>query len=107
LRVACLAACDPLVQDAVVCAPDRDYVALLIFAAQEADPAQIREALRTWNEQGSTRIARALILREPPSIDAGEITDKGYLNQRAILMRRSALVERLYQNPPPPEVLVV
>jgi feruloyl-CoA synthase len=37
-------------------------------------------------------------LTEPPSIDAGEITDKGYVNQRAVLQRRSALVEALYQD---------
>ena len=46
--------------------------------------------------QGSSmRIARCLLLAEPPSIDANEITDKGYLNQRAMLTRRAALVERL------------
>ena len=44
----------------------------------------------------SRRIARALLLAEPPAIDAGEITDKGYVNQRAVLARRAALVERLY-----------
>ena len=53
--------------------------------------------------QGSSmRIARCLVLTEPPSIDAGEITDKGYLNQRAVLAKRAALVERLYADPPPP-----
>jgi feruloyl-CoA synthase len=40
--------------------------------------------------------ARARLLAEPPSIDAGEITDKGYVNQRAVLARRAAEVERLY-----------
>ena len=50
--------------------------------------------------QGSSmRIARCLLLAEPPSIDANEITDKGYLNQRAVLTRRAALVERLYADP--------
>ena len=42
------------------------------------------------------RIARCLMLTDPPSIDANEITDKGYLNQRAVLTQRAALVERLY-----------
>ena len=42
---------------------------------------------------------RALVLEEPPSIDAGEITDKGYINQRAVLERRAALVERLHAQP--------
>ncbi len=48
----------------------------------------------------SHRIARALILEEPPSIDAGEITDKGYINQRAVLTRRAGLVEALYGDDP-------
>jgi len=44
--------------------------------------------------------ARVLIMSEPPSIDADEITDKGYLNQRAVLERRAALVEKLYSADP-------
>jgi feruloyl-CoA synthase len=43
---------------------------------------------------------RVLVATEPPSIDANEITDKGYLNQRAVLERRAALVERLYSDDP-------
>jgi feruloyl-CoA synthase len=42
------------------------------------------------------RPARLLVMAEPPSIDANEITDKGYMNQRAVLERRAALVEQLY-----------
>jgi len=42
-----------------------------------------------------------LLLDEPPSIDAGEITDKGYLNQRAVLERRAAWVERLHRGGDP------
>jgi hypothetical protein len=52
------------------------------------------------------RIARCLILTEPPSIDAGEITDKGYLNQRAVLASRAALVDRLHADPAPADVIV-
>jgi feruloyl-CoA synthase len=44
----------------------------------------------------SMRIKRALLMAEPPSVDGHEITDKGYINQRATLERRKALVERLY-----------
>jgi feruloyl-CoA synthase len=121
LRVAAIAACAPLIEDAVVTGHDRDEVGLLAFpslagcrslclhlpataATQEliADAA-VREALaaglRRLNEKAggtSHRIGRALLLAEPPSIDANEITDKGYLNQRAVLERRAALVERLY-----------
>jgi feruloyl-CoA synthase len=47
-------------------------------------------------EASSGRIVRIMVLSEPPSIDADEITDKGYLNQRAVLERRSALVEKMY-----------
>jgi feruloyl-CoA synthase len=58
--------------------------------------------------QGSSRrIARCLLLGEPASIDAGEITDKGYLNQRAVLSARAALVARLYAEPTPPEVILI
>ena len=45
----------------------------------------------------ATRVTRLLLLEEPPSLDAGEVTDKGSLNQRAILERRNALVEGMYQ----------
>ena len=53
----------------------------------------------------ATRIARAILLDEPPSLDAGEITDKGSLNQRAILERRRPLVDELYADPPPAHVI--
>ena len=53
------------------------------------------------------RIARCLIMTEPPSIDANEITDKGYLNQRAVLAKRAGLVERLHAQPAGPDVIVV
>ena len=53
------------------------------------------------------RIARCLLLIEPPSIDASEITDKGYLNQRAVLTQRAELVERLHADPLYPEVVVI
>jgi len=48
----------------------------------------------------STYPARMLVMTEPPSIDANEITDKGYMNQRAVLERRAALVEKLYGDSP-------
>ena len=47
----------------------------------------------------SDLICRALLLEEPPSLDAGEATDKGSINQRAVLGRRAALVEELYAKP--------
>jgi feruloyl-CoA synthase len=48
----------------------------------------------------SNRIARALVLEEPPSLDAGEMTDKGSINQRAVLSRRKNLVKELYSDSP-------
>jgi feruloyl-CoA synthase len=59
------------------------------------------------NRSSSRRIARALLLADPPSIQAGEITDKGYVNQRAVLERRSGLVEQLYGGDPAPELIVL
>jgi feruloyl-CoA synthase len=50
---------------------------------------------------------RAMLLDEPPSIDAHEVTDKGSLNQRAILSRRAALVEELYTEPLSPRVIAI
>jgi feruloyl-CoA synthase len=61
--------------------------------------AHVAQGMRRLADEGggSSRFAtRALLMEEPPSIDAGEITDKGYINQRAVLTRRAALVERLY-----------
>jgi feruloyl-CoA synthase len=122
LRVAAIAAGAPIIQDAVVAGHDRDEIGLLVFpnpagAAEVAglDPGtplaeivaddKVREALRSGlaaynaeNRGSSTRIARALILTEPPAIDANEITDKGYINQRAVLERRAGLVETLYSD---------
>lgn len=131
LRVAALAAASPVLQDAVVTAPDRDYVGLLgwpnpaacreLLGASADTPVErllahpaLREHLRTGlaahnarHDHASMRIGRVLLMAEPPSIDAGEITDKGYINQRAALERRADLVERLYADPPPDDVIVV
>jgi feruloyl-CoA synthase len=109
LRIALLAACSPRLADAVITGHDRDEVGALVFPApgQVVDDA-FRAALRAGLAGlaalaaggASARIARLLVLAEPPSIDAGEITDKGYLNQRAILARRAADVARLYGGDP-------
>ncbi len=55
----------------------------------------------------SQRIARVLLMAEPPSIDGNELTDKGYINQRAALHRRSGLVRQLYAAPPGDDVIVI
>jgi feruloyl-CoA synthase len=105
LRIAALSACAPLVQDAVVTGPDREEVGLMLFVTPDAArlPAlhdRLRAGLAAFNKVhagNSARIARALVLREPANIDAGEITDKGYLNQRALLENRANDVARLYE----------
>jgi feruloyl-CoA synthase len=53
------------------------------------------------------RIARAMLMTEPASIDGNELTDKGYINQRAGLDRRAALVERLYADHPGEDVIIL
>ena len=55
----------------------------------------------------SNRVCRAILLAEPPSLDAGEMTDKGSINQRAVLDRRAELVAELYAPAPSPRVLVI
>ena len=55
----------------------------------------------------SNRVCRAILLSEPPSLDAGEVTDKGSINQRAVLKHRAALVEELYANPSPSRVISI
>ena len=132
LRPSVIAAGAPVIEDAVVTGHDRDEIGLLIFPSlaglrslcpelgadaklddMVAKPA-VRKALadglgrHNANVQGSSmRITRCVLLTEPPSIDANEITDKGYLNQRAVLTKRAALVERLYADPPAPDVIVI
>jgi feruloyl-CoA synthase len=54
----------------------------------------------------SNRLTRILLMDEPPSMDAGEMTDKGSINQRAVLARRDNLVKELYANPPSARVIV-
>ena len=107
VRLRAIAALAPLVQDVVVTGHDRNWLGLLLFPNLQAcrelsDPSlrkRIREGMEELRRQGtgsSTYAVRALLMAEPPSIDAGEITDKGYINQRAVLERRSTLVESLY-----------
>jgi len=101
MRMKLIAAGDPLVQDAVITGHDRNEIGALLFlspAAREMDAREkLLQVLKSFaGEPSSTRLARVLVLSEPPSIDANEITDKGYLNQRAVLERRRALVEQLY-----------
>jgi feruloyl-CoA synthase len=72
--------------------------------------ALLTEKLAAFNATAggsSRRVGRFVIMTEPPSIDAGEITDKGYVNQRATLERRDALVQGLYATLPAGGVVTV
>jgi len=118
-RVKLIAAGDPLIQDAVITGHERAEVGALVFLnaaavkAKGLDDAAVREHLcaamrKLAGESGpgsSTHPARALVMSEPPSIDANEITDKGYINQRAVLERRAHLVERLFAVEPEVDVI--
>jgi len=131
LRAAFIAHFAPLVRDVVLAGPDRDDVTALVFpdpdacrklapdlaanvpiAAVLAD-ARVRgefarrfSALLKASSGTSSRICRAILLAELPSLDIGEMTDKGSINQRAVLANRAALVDDLYADPPPAHVIV-
>ncbi len=114
LRVKLIAAGNPVILDAVITGHDRNEVGALLFlspAVKDLGPEAVRSriagALQALAAEGgsSTHPTRALVLAEPPSIDAGEITDKGYINQRAVLERRAALVETLHARPAGPAVI--
>ena len=109
LRIRVVSALAPLAQDVVITGHDRADVGALVFPspqARELAPDElgrrIAAALAALQAEGggsSQAVARARVLDEPPSVDAGEITDKGYINQRAVLSRRAAEVEALYAEP--------
>ena len=128
LRVEVINAAAPLIADAVITGADRAWVGALIWlnvkacqeklgplsaaelAANPALRAEIAKSLRTYNAKhpaSSMQIRRVLILSEPASMDAGEVTDKGYVNQRAVLARRADMVEALYVDVPGTAVIQV
>ncbi len=126
LRTALLSAA-PVLGDAVITGEDRDEVCALAWVNPAEGAARFGElpepdgeivdhsplaeylavALAKLNvEAGSaSRIARLLVMADPPDLDLGEITDKGYVNQRAVLSHRSHLVTHLYTQPIPPFVI--
>ena len=128
LRARILAQGAGLVQDVVIAGPDRPYATALIFpnlamcrdiaACGDATPAAalahpaVREhfatvidALAAQNTGTSTFVARAIVLDEPPSSAAREITDKGSINMKAVLHHRRELVDELYEAAPSPRVI--
>lgn len=110
LRLRVVSALAPHAQDVVITGHDRDQIGVLVFptaAALQMPREALNEhlarglaALRAEGGGSSQSPARALVLDEPPNADAGEITDKGYLNQRAVLQRRAALVDALHNDTP-------
>ncbi|MDG2531551.1 feruloyl-CoA synthase [Caulobacter endophyticus] len=122
VRLTAVAATAPLVSDAVVAGEGRAELGLLLFLNEEAcrqhlerllgdelfdGPAASHPLIRQAIASGlgemnarragsSTRVARFAIMEAPPSAADGEITEKGYLNQRAVLQRRADLVDQLY-----------
>jgi feruloyl-CoA synthase len=99
----------PLARDVVITGDGRDEVGALIFLSQKTEREDLRRRLAALAHEStgsSNRIARAMVLEEPPSLDAGEMTDKGSINQRALLARRAAMVEALYRSPPDEKVIL-
>jgi feruloyl-CoA synthase len=119
-----------IVQDVVIAGPDREFTSALFFPALEtcrklcaglSPNAAAAEVLARPEVRGvfqerldsfaststgsTTRIERAILLDTPPSIEVPEITDKGSINQKAVLANRAALVEDLYREPIPAHVL--
>jgi feruloyl-CoA synthase len=131
LRVAGIDALSPVAQDIVVTGHDRDEIGFMVFPnmsecrrltglANDAPADQVlghpmvkerlREGLLRMKREGggsSTYPSRILLMGEPPSTEAGEITDKGYINQRAVLTRRADLVVHLYSDVPDSGVITL
>jgi feruloyl-CoA synthase len=129
LRARFIAACAPLVRDVVIAGINRDEIAALVVldldgcrlinpalpSSDVAVSAQDTEVRRAFRQRfaafhsaatgSSTRVARALLLDAPLSIDRGEVTDKGSINQRAVLDHRRATVETLYSPAPGADVI--
>ena len=130
LRTDAIAAATPAVHDALVAGQDRAFIGILAWPNLHAcrqmvgNPeatfedvikhpdviACVKRGLEAHNASStgsSMRIARAMLMAEPPSIDGNELTDKGYINQRAGLERRADLVEKLYADKPGEDVIVL
>lgn len=123
----------PYLTEVVIAAPNREYLAALVFPNLPALRGRFAEASASTTEDdtaflrsdevrvffrdifaqhnqeypsSSGCIERVLVLTVPPQLDANETTDKGYINQIAVLRNRADLVERLYMEPGPSEVIL-
>ena len=131
LRARFIAACAPLVRDVVIAGINRDEISALVvldldgcrlinptlppddYGVTASDPL-IRDAFRERFARflgtatgSSTRISRAVLIDAPLSIDRGEVTDKGSINQRAVLEHRSRVIEAIYSPVPPDHVITL
>jgi feruloyl-CoA synthase len=119
----------PFARDVVFAGPDRDYICALVFPDVEACRkhaglpaeatvtdilgdarlrdrcAELLQSLLAASSGTSTRVLRLILMPEPASMDKGEMTDKGSINQRAVLANHAALVEELYAAQPSPRVI--
>lgn len=132
LRASFISHFAPYVRDVVIGGADRDYIAVIIIpdvdslrafapelprsagAAEVLDHAAVKakfkELLTSFAKAStgsSNRVMRLILLPEPPSLDVGEITDKGSINQRAVLSHRKAMVEEMYSDPPSSRVITI
>lgn len=120
LRPEIVTACSPLLHDCIIAGQDREFIGVLAWPSPVAvqkytaksGPAglailarDVADRIAAFNRGAggsSRRIGKVTLLTEPPSLDAGEITDKGYINQSAALARRDATVQALYSGDPAP-----
>ena len=129
VRAGVLAVCAPLIRDVVLTGLDQNYIGALIFpdlaacralaglpasadgeaivghpAVRAAFQARLDE-LASRATGSASHVARAILLAQPPSVDAGEVTDKGSINQRAAMTHRARQVADLYTDPAPAHVM--
>ena len=125
LRAQLVAALAPKARDVVICGLNQSFIAILIWlngpSNENADPSEsfnideetagfIRQALlahNAANPASSQRVERFAVMAAPASIGAGEVTDKGYVNQGAVQARRQSFVESLFEPEILPGVFVV
>jgi feruloyl-CoA synthase len=128
IRLGLVEQCAPLITDAVICGHDKAFVAALawpnVAACQRLAPelagldaaalakhptliGVLRERLRGQGGSASLSVERLMLMAEPPSIDANEIADKGYVNQAATRTRRAHLVEELFRPAPADHIAAV
>jgi feruloyl-CoA synthase len=116
LRTQLIAQFAPLIRDVVIAGHNRDFIALLVLPDRSATQGLSPEALRAAIQEkldahacsatgSSMRALRCLVLEGDLSMDRGELTDKGSINQRTVLDNRQDLVEALYAGTPDPRII--